>query len=44
MNQYRKLMSDTIILGIGTFASKALVLLLMPLYTACLLPGEFNTA
>ncbi|HHT53731.1 MAG TPA: oligosaccharide flippase family protein [Clostridiales bacterium] len=44
MNQYRKLMSDTIILGIGTFASKALVLLLMPLYTACLLPGQFNTA
>ena len=29
---------------IGTFASKALVLLLMPLYTACLLPGQFNTA
>ncbi len=44
MNQYRKLMSDTIILGIGTFASKALVLLLMPLYTACLLPEQYNTA
>lgn len=44
MNKYRKLMSDTLILGIGTFASKVLVFLLMPLYTACLSRGQFNTA
>ncbi len=44
MNKYKKLMSDTIILAFGTFASKALVLLLMPLYTACLLPEQYSTA
>ncbi len=44
MNKYRKLISDTVILGIGTFASKVLVLLLMPLYTACLSPGQYNLA
>ncbi len=44
MNKYKKLMSDTVILGMGTFASKVLVFLLMPLYTSCLDPGQFNLA
>ena len=44
MNKYRKLLSDTLILGIGTFASKVLVFLLMPLYTSCLTPGQYGTA
>lgn len=37
-------MSDTAILGIGTFASKLLVFLLMPFYTEYLSPGEYGTA
>ncbi len=44
MNKYRKLMRDTVILGFGTFASKVLVLLLIPLYTSRLNPGQFNLA
>lgn len=44
MNKYRKLMSDTFILGIGTFASKVLVILLMPLYTEYLSSGQYNVA
>ena len=33
MNRYQKLASNTVILAIGTFGSKLLVFLLMPLYT-----------
>lgn len=44
MNKYRKLLSDTLVLGLGTFASKVLVFLLMPLYTACLSPEQYGTA
>lgn len=44
MNRYRKLLSDTVILGVGTFASKLLVFLLMPLYTAFLSTSQFGTA
>ena len=44
MNRYRKLFSDTVILGVGTFASKLLVFLLMPLYTAYLSTAQFGTA
>lgn len=44
MNKYKKLLSDTVILGIGTFASKALVLLMMPFYTDCLSPSQYSTA
>ncbi|MBR2927115.1 MAG: oligosaccharide flippase family protein [Clostridia bacterium] len=44
MNRYRKLFSNTVILGIGTFASKLLVFLLMPLYTALLSTAEYSTA
>ena len=43
-NRYQKLFSDTGILAIGTFASKLLVFLLMPIYTAVLAPEAFSTA
>lgn len=44
MNKYKKLVSNTAILGIGTFASKVLVFFLMPLYTRCLTKAEYSTA
>lgn len=44
MNQYKKLFSDTVILGLGTFGSKLLVFLLMPLYTALLTTDQYGTA
>lgn len=44
MNRYKKLASNTVILGIGTFGSKLLVFLLMPLYTAWLTTAEYGTA
>ena len=44
MNRYKKLFSDTIILGLGTFGSKLLVFLLMPFYTAWLSTSEYSTA
>ncbi len=44
MGRYKRLLSNTAILGAGTFASKVLVLLLMPLYTAILSTSEFGTA
>ncbi len=44
MDKYKKLLSNTAILGIGTFASKLLVFLLLPLYTAYLSTAEYSTA
>ena len=44
MNRYKKLFSNTVILGLGTFGSKLLVFLLMPLYTALLSTAEYSTA
>lgn len=44
MNRYKKLFSDTVILGLGTFGSKLLVFLLMPLYTAYLSTSQYGTA
>ena len=44
MNRYQKLASNTVILGIGTFGSKLLVFLLMPLYTAWLTTAEYGAA
>ncbi len=42
--KYKKLLSNTAIYGIGTFASKVLVFLLTRLYTECLSPTEYGTA
>nr|WP_312579499.1 oligosaccharide flippase family protein [Sedimentibacter sp.] len=42
MNRYKKLISNTIIFGIGTFGSKILVFLLMPLYTRVLTKADYG--
>ncbi|MBE6706379.1 MAG: hypothetical protein E7577_01920, partial [Ruminococcaceae bacterium] len=44
MGRTKRLLSNTVILGAGTFASKVLVFLLMPLYTAVLSTSEFGVA
>ncbi len=44
MSKYKRLLSNTAILGAGTFASKVLVFLLMPLYTSVLSSAEFGVA
>ena len=44
MGKYKRLFSNAAILGAGTFASKVLVLLLMPVYTRLLSTAEFGTA
>lgn len=44
MDKYKKLISNTAILGIGTFGSKLLVFLLLPLYTAYLSTAEYSSA
>lgn len=44
MDKYKKLVSNTAILSVGTLASKVLVYLLLPLYTDCLSPSEYSTA
>ncbi len=44
MNRYKKLCSNTVILGIGTFGSKLLNFLLMPFYTAWLTTAEYGAA
>ena len=40
---YKKLFSNTLIFAIGSFGSKLLVLILVPLYTAALSPAEYGT-
>ncbi len=44
MGKYKRLLSNTAILGAGTFTSKVLVFLLMPFYTAILSSEQFGTA
>ncbi len=44
MSRGRRLISNTVILGAGTFASKVLVFLLMPLYTSILSASQFGVA
>ena len=44
MSRYKKLLSNTLILSIGTFSSKLLVYFLMPLYTALLSKEQYGTA
>ena len=43
MNKYWRLIKNTMIFGVGTFSSKILVFLLMPLYTRILSTEEFGT-
>lgn len=42
--KYKRLLSNTAIIGLGTMASKLIVFLLVPLYTACLSPAEYSAA
>ncbi len=42
MNKYKRLVSNTLIFAAGTFTSKVLVLLLMPLYTSILSTEEYG--
>ncbi len=44
MDKYKKLLSNTLILTVGTFSSKLLVYFLMPLYTAILSAEQYGTA
>lgn len=44
MGKYKRLLSNTAILGIGTFASKVLVFLLMPFYTSVLSTDQFGVS
>ena len=43
-SKYKRLVSNTAVLGIGVFASKFLVFLMMPFYTGILSPEEYGTA
>lgn len=40
---YKRLFSNTVIFAIGSFGSKLLVLILVPLYTAALSPEQYGT-
>ena len=44
MNKYKKLMTDTVLFTISNFASKALVFLMLPLYTNILSTEEYAIA
>ncbi|MDD4714953.1 MAG: oligosaccharide flippase family protein [Oscillospiraceae bacterium] len=44
MNRYKKLMTNTFIIGIGTFSSKVLVFLMMPLYTRLMTNSDYGIA
>ena len=44
MSRIKKLLSNTAVLGVGTFASKLLVFFLMPFYTAWLSTSDFGAA
>ena len=44
INKYTRLLSNTLILGLGVFGSKLLVFLMMPLYTDILSPEEYSLA
>lgn len=44
MDKYKRLLSNVLTFGIGTFGSKLLVFVLMPYYTMILSSGEYGTA
>ena len=44
MNKYKKLIVNTITFALGTFGSKLMVFLLIPIYTGVLAPAELGTA
>lgn len=44
MNKYKKLITNTAVLALGTLGSKLLVFLLLPLYTSLLSSSEYSVA
>ena len=44
MNKYKRLLSNTAIFALGTFSSKLMVYLLMPLYTNILSRAQYSTS
>lgn len=44
MSEYKSLLKDSGIFAIGTFGSRLITLLFVPLYTACLSTAEYGTA
>lgn len=44
MNKYKKLITNTALLAMGTLGSKLIVFFLLPLYTAYLTASEYSTA
>lgn len=42
-NKYRNLAQNTVIFAIGTFSSKLLVFIMMPIYTRALSTAEYGT-
>lgn len=44
MNKYKRLVSDTMIFGIGNFTTKFIYFFLMPIYTLSLTPEEYGLA
>ncbi|MDT2802007.1 oligosaccharide flippase family protein [Vagococcus lutrae] len=44
MNNYKKLINNSLIFAIGNFGSKLIVLFLVPLYTYYLTPSEYGTS
>ncbi len=44
MNQYKKLAANSTIMAIGTFSSKVLVFLLLPLYSSVMSTAEYGVA
>ena len=44
MNKYKTLLSNTILISMGTFGSKILVFLMVRFYTDYLTPSDYSTA
>ena len=44
MNKYKKLLSNTLLISLGTFGSKLLVFLMVRFYTGYLTPSDYSTA
>ncbi len=44
MNKYKKLLSNTLLISMGTFGSKLLVFLMVRFYTGYLTPSDYSTA
>ena len=44
MNKYNKLLSNTLLISMGTFGSKILVFLMVRFYTGILSPSDYSTA